>query len=183
MSSTPVLVPVEQYLRTVFRPDRDYIDGEIEERNMGETPHSGLQSFFGWYFRNYQDEWRIDVFTEQRVQITKQRFRVPDVCLTSLDEPFERIIRTPPILCIEILSSEDSLATIQPRIIDYALMGVPCSWVVDPWKRAVFTAGPDGILHPVTGSLTVPNTPIAIEVATIFAELDRLERRSTTDFI
>jgi len=178
MSSTPVLIPVEQYLSTTYHPDCDYIDGEIEERSMGETPHSGLQSFFGWYFRNHQDDWRVDVFTEQRVQTSEHRYRVPDVCLVSHDDPYHRIIRTPPLPCIEILSSDDTLATIQPRITDYAAMGVTTCWVIDPWLHAAYAAGPDGILHPITTTLTVPQTPVAVEVAAIFAELDRLERRS-----
>ena len=32
----PVLVPVEEYLRTTYRPDCDYVDGEVLERNVGD---------------------------------------------------------------------------------------------------------------------------------------------------
>jgi hypothetical protein len=34
---------VEEYLSTAYRPDCDYIDGEVRERNLGEYPHSNLQ--------------------------------------------------------------------------------------------------------------------------------------------
>jgi Uma2 family endonuclease len=34
------MVSVEEYLTTSFNPDRDYVDGELEERNFGEQPHS-----------------------------------------------------------------------------------------------------------------------------------------------
>ncbi len=34
---------VEKYLRTIYRPDCDYIDGEVLERNVGEIDHSRLQ--------------------------------------------------------------------------------------------------------------------------------------------
>lgn len=40
MSATPLLIPVEEYLSTAYRPDCDYVDGEVLERNVGETPHS-----------------------------------------------------------------------------------------------------------------------------------------------
>ena len=43
MPTTPALIPVEEYLRTVYRPDCDYIDGEVLERNLGEKPHARLQ--------------------------------------------------------------------------------------------------------------------------------------------
>ncbi len=35
-TSTPLFVPLEVYLRTSYRPDRDWIDGEAKERNIGE---------------------------------------------------------------------------------------------------------------------------------------------------
>jgi Uma2 family endonuclease len=181
MSTTPALISVEEYLSTTYRPDYDYIDGQVLERNMGETPHSGLQGFFGWYFRNHLDEWRIDAFPEQRVQVSETNYRIADLCLVSLDAPFERIIRTPPILCIEILSSDDTVKSIQPRVDDYAQMGVPCSWVIDPWRHIAYAAGSNAILHPVSDRLTVRNTQISIEVQAIFAELNRLEKRATRE--
>jgi Uma2 family endonuclease len=149
---------------------------------MGETPHSGLQSFLARYLGNRQDEWRVDVFTEQRVQVAERRYRIPDICVVSRDFPLRLIIRNPPALCVEIFSSKDTLKTIQARLDDYARMGVRCSWVIDPWKRGVYFAGPDGILHPASGTLNVPGTPIYMDVKTVFAELDRLEERASGDW-
>ncbi len=36
---------VEEYLRTPFRPDVDFVDGVIEERNLGEWDHAWLQGY------------------------------------------------------------------------------------------------------------------------------------------
>jgi Uma2 family endonuclease len=185
MSPTQTLISVEEYLSTSYRPDCDYIDGKVQERNMGETPHAGLQTFFGWFFRTHQQEWRIEVFSEQRVQVLESRFRIPDVSVISQDTPYERIVRTPPLLCIEILSSEDRMREIQERLNDYARMGVQCSWVIDPWRGTAFAAGPDAILHEVGSHkgqpiLAVPNTPISIAVDDIFAELERLEKHAAS---
>ena len=40
---TEALVPVEEYLRTTYHPDCDYVDGEVLERNLGERDHSEVQ--------------------------------------------------------------------------------------------------------------------------------------------
>ena len=32
-------VSVEEYLHSVYEPDLDYVDGRLEERNMGEFDH------------------------------------------------------------------------------------------------------------------------------------------------
>lgn len=44
--ASSTLIPVHEYLSTTYRPDVDYIDGELRERNMGEQPHAHLQSIF-----------------------------------------------------------------------------------------------------------------------------------------
>ena len=36
------LVSVREYLSTSYRPDCDYIDGVVLERNVGEKDHSRL---------------------------------------------------------------------------------------------------------------------------------------------
>ena len=178
MSTTPVLIPVEEYLRTVYRPDCDYIDGEVLERNMGEKPHSRLQTFFSRFLAQFEESLKSETLTEQRVQVGRKRYRIPDVALVPLSDSDPRIVRTPPLLCIEILSSKDTLSEIAKRTHDYATMGVKTSWVVDPWRRKAYAAGPDGKLHPVFDHLTVAGTPISITIAEIFAEFDRLEWRA-----
>ena len=43
MATAPALMTMEQYLRTSYSPDVDFVDGEIEERNVGESEHAELQ--------------------------------------------------------------------------------------------------------------------------------------------
>ena len=40
---TRVQIPIEEYLHTSFEPDREYLDGEVLERNVGNDPHSKAQ--------------------------------------------------------------------------------------------------------------------------------------------
>ncbi len=145
---------------------------------MGEIPHSRLQRFFITFFGLHEDEWQIEVLPEQHVQAAATRFRVPDVTVAALPNTDDRIIRTPPLLCIEILSSGDTMRDTQKRCDDYARMGVRASWVVDPWRLLAYAAAADGKLYPVEDRLIVEGTAVSIAVPEIFAELERLEKRA-----
>jgi hypothetical protein len=37
--ATATQVPLETYLHTDYQPDREYVDGEVRERNLGEKEH------------------------------------------------------------------------------------------------------------------------------------------------
>src|SRR5580692_3211763 len=116
-------VSLEEYLHTSYRPDCDYVDGEVQERNVGEFEHSVTQTQIGHYLLTRYPRLRRRVLTEQRVQVKSTRFRIPDVCVLAEDAPREKITRTPPILCIEILSPEDRMAPVTKRLNDYFQMG------------------------------------------------------------
>jgi Uma2 family endonuclease len=107
MPQTGTLMSVNDYLSTSFRPDCEYVDGVIVERNMGEKDHSTLQMAISASLFNRRKEWGSHVFPEQRVQVKPRRFRVPDVCVVVGAEPQEQILTQPPLLCIEILSKDD----------------------------------------------------------------------------
>ena len=42
---TTTHLSLEEYLRTDYEPDCDYVDGELEERNAGELQHSAVLGF------------------------------------------------------------------------------------------------------------------------------------------
>ena len=140
--STGTVVPVSEYLATSYRPDCEYVDGELLARNVGEWDHSRLQTLLSSYFRNREKQWRILVVVEQRVQVKPTRFRVPDISVL-LEPPAGPIIDIPPLICIEILSPSDRMNEMQERIDDYIAFGVRYVWLLHPkTKRAfVYTAG------------------------------------------
>lgn len=37
-------VSIEEYLNTAYHPDCDYVDGRLEERNLGQRTHARLQT-------------------------------------------------------------------------------------------------------------------------------------------
>jgi Uma2 family endonuclease len=155
------LVSVEEYLHTDYQPDCDYVDGEVQERNLGEIEHSSTQGEIVHYLLGRYPRFRRRVLPEQRVQVKATRFRVPDVCVLGENAPREKIIRTPPILCVEILSPEDRMSRYLERVNDYFEMGVPTCWIIDPVLRRGWVATPgilaeatDGVLR--SGDLEMP---------------------------
>jgi Uma2 family endonuclease len=166
---TGTLISVEEYLATSYRPDCDYVDGLIEERNWGEFDHSSLQTAVAVYFGSRQRQLGITVVAEQRVQVSRTRFRIPDVCVV-LGKTTEQIFRTPPFLCVEILSPEDRMKRVQERIDDYLAMGVSYVWVLDPSDRHVYVATPAAGLQEFKGDvLRTENPELELPLAEVFA--------------
>jgi hypothetical protein len=62
--ATATLVFVSEYLRTSYRPDCEYIDGEVRERNMGDLDHSRLQMPLSRYLSSREVQWGIIVLPE-----------------------------------------------------------------------------------------------------------------------
>jgi len=161
------LISVEEYLRTSYRPDCDYVDGEVLERNMGEKSHAKLQKAILLYLSAREKELGIWVIQEQRVQVSAKRFRIPDICVT-LGEPNEEILRQPPFICIEILSPEDRWPRIQQRIDDYLAMGVPSVWVLDPAAKTAYSVTRSAGTNQVTDVLKTLNPSVELPLSEIF---------------
>ncbi len=136
-------ISIDEYLHTSYRPDCDYVDGIVVERNVGEKDHSTVQRKLILFLGNRQTEWGILVYPEQRVQVKPNRFSVPDVCVVRADAPDEQILTHPPLLCIEILSPDDRMSQMLDRVKDYLDLGVPSVWVIDPQTRRaqIYTSG------------------------------------------
>ena len=46
-------VPLEVYLRSCYEPDAEYVDGEIEQRPMGEYDHAAWQAAIQkWFWKH-----------------------------------------------------------------------------------------------------------------------------------
>jgi len=169
---TAALVSVDEYLRASYRPDCDYVDGELEERNLGEKDHSALQREIIFFFRTRQKEWGTFSFPEQRLQISPRRFRVPDVCITLGKAPDQQIFNEPPFICVEILSKDDSLERLQARIDDYLAFGVPYVWVINPRNHRAWSYTSGGIEEARDQVLRTANPNLAVPLADLFAGLD-----------
>jgi Uma2 family endonuclease len=170
--ATSTVVPVKEYLRKSYGPDRDYVDGVIQERNLGERDHADLQSRFVFLLCLPENAAHVTARSELRVQVSATRFRVPDVCVLRKDAPREQIVTQAPLLCVEVLSPDDTMLRTRERVRDFLEMGVPEVWVVDPASRTVSICAGTTTVEQATGELKVPETPIVLALADIFKVLD-----------
>jgi Uma2 family endonuclease len=164
---------VEEYLRTSWSPDRELVEGRIEERNLGEKEHSILQAYVTYLFMSKRAEWKIEIFPELRTQTKATNFRVPDVLVNRAEDKFKRYVTRPPLIAIEILSPEDTMTAMRRKAEEYRLFGVENIWVIDPAKRVAYHYAGSGLEKVRTGELAVPGTQIRIVLSEMFAELDR----------
>jgi Uma2 family endonuclease len=146
-------VSLEQYLATDYKPDVDYVDGEIEERNVGEFDHARLQGLIYAYLFSHEKHWQVFVVPEQRIQVSPTRFRVPDIAVLRF-RPKTGIVTDPPLVCVEILSPEDTARGLEARIADYLNFRVPAVWVIDPEDRRAWEYTPEGRREAKDGVLT-----------------------------
>ena len=82
----------------------------------------------------------------------------------------EQILQRPPIAVIEVLSPEDRVSRYQQRFADYRQMGIAHIWVVDPRTRCGYDCSAASWIE--TMSFKVENSPIAVDLSVIFAELE-----------
>src|SRR5579884_2636178 len=160
-------ISVDEYLKTVYRPDRDYVDGVVEERNLGERDHSYIQARLIIFFGSRFQETGIFAYPEWRFQVKPTRFRVPDVIVTR-GKPDEQILTKPPLLCIEILSPEDTVSHTNARVKDYLDFGVPAVWVIDPAEKRVWIYRRHGMELATGDSIRVEGTSLEVRLSEIF---------------
>lgn len=167
------LMSVDEYLRTSFDgADREYVDGEVVERNMGELPHAILQSELLVRLRSLGREHGLRVLAEIRIQVSPTRFRVADIAAWRAGPIGRRIPTVPPFLVVEILSPEDRLVRLQPKVRDYLAHGVEWVWVVDPDERRALlysSTDPGGTL---ADTLRTTSPDLDIPLSNLLAALD-----------
>ena len=164
-------VPVEEYLRTTYDPDREYVNGQLVERHVGEHDHSLLQSLLTILLGARRRERGFRVFTEQRVRVSDDpRYRIPDLSVKAL--PYHKApVLVQPDLVIEIVSPDDEPLEMLEKIGDHRRAGIPYIWVADPYKRSLIEAGETGIQRPRSLVLATPLVG-EVDFGSLFAELD-----------
>ena len=166
--ATALYISIDEYLGRIYKPDCEYVDGEIRERNVGKWEHARLQLVLGAWFFAHEEEWGITSSTEQRVQVSETRVRVPDLVVLSAG-PQPDVLIDPPLLVIEILSPDDSYSDTQDRAQDYRQMGVQTVWIIDPNTRSGRICS--GVNWTESSRLVVMGTAVFVELAEIFSQL------------
>lgn len=167
-------VSIRAYLSMAFEHDCEYVDGVIEERDLGEFEHSFLQLFLGSIFVAHRVDWGVIAVSEQRVQTQPNHFRVPDLTILRAGTPRERILTRPPLLVVEIQSPEDTMRRTAMKATEYLAFGIEHVWVIDPYARVAYRGTEEGLELVRSGELTIPGTPIRVVPEELFAELDKV---------
>ena len=165
--ATGILVSEEDYLHTSYKPDCEFEDGVLIERNVGTWEHGKVQMALGAYFFNRRKSWNLHIGSKVRVRARAGKYMIPDLCIVEGAEPTDRVVQTPPLLWIEILSPEDRLLRVNRKVHAVLESGVPYVWVIDPetLESDLYTAGKHTPLE--DGILRIPGTEIVVPLAEI----------------
>ncbi len=168
----PAFLTQEQYSHVVFRPDAHFIDGHIIPRHLGDRTHSDtLASLIGQLDPPCR-ALGISCCLSLRLQISTTRIRVCDLVALKPRHPPEQVPTTAPLLCIEVLAPGQHPSDELDTLADYLAMGVENIWLIDPIRRAAFIYGATGLHEADPNRLTVPDTPIHLDMTEAFAGLD-----------
>jgi len=164
-------IALSEYLRTTYHPDCEFVDGELQERNVGKTDHARVQALLAMWFGAHEAEWQIIVTTEQRIRVAAGRVRIPDVTLVRPGALNEDVLTAPPLCAIEILSPDDTYSRTWEKAQDYRKMGVENIWLIDPATRSGQASTANGWQE--TMEFEIPGTQVRLSLADLFNKLDR----------
>lgn len=171
--ATATQISFEQYLRTPYEPDAEYVGGEVQERNMGEYEHNTVQRAILLWLHLHDKAWQIRTIQEQKTRLTSGNVRIPDVSVWRRDVPVQPVFDQPQLIAVEVLSPEDRQSRVQEKIEDYCEFQVPNIWVVNPIKRLGWDCSDGNWTR--KERFEVAGSPIYLDLRDLFKELDAAE--------
>ena len=169
MAAPSSLISIEEYLKTSYHPDVEFIDGRLEEKPLGTWDHSRLQMLIGGWFLRHEREWGVQVVVEVRTQVVGTRVRLPDL-VVDWAGPHPQVLETAPLLAIEVLSPSNSYSELRKRAKDYQLMGIKHIWLIDPDTRTAQSC--EEAFWVERERLEIAGTSIYLDVPALFSALD-----------
>jgi Uma2 family endonuclease len=164
------LISLEEYLSTSYSPDKEYSDGVLVERNVGDNAHARLQALLAAYLIERRKQWRIAVYTELRIRVRTNWYPIPDVCAYSLPAPQERFPSTMPFLWVEILSQDDRMVDVWNKAHELIENGVPNVWIINPNTLESELRTPAGVTQLQDQTLRLADSPIGIPLLAVMDE-------------
>ena len=105
------MVSVQEYLRTSYDPDVEFVDGALVGRNIGEWPHSRTQGNVLCALGNKYPLLKAVLGLRSRTAAT--RYRIPDVSVL-LAPPSTDYLLDAAFLIVEVLSERDRMSAVLP---------------------------------------------------------------------
>jgi Uma2 family endonuclease len=110
----------------------------------------------------------ILALSETRIQINPRRYRIPDISVWRDDNIGDSIPTVPPFLAIEILSPEDRMTRVWPKIQEYLSIGVEFVWVIDLEDKSALTFSRENPVGIACDVLRTSNPAIEIPLSAAF---------------
>ncbi len=166
--ATKTQITAEQYLRMTFEHDAEFVHGEIVERSMPDYIHSTIQALLAFLFGALRQSHGLLTCCELRLRLAPDVYRIPDVSVLT-HPPEGRIPDQPPLVAIEILSTDDRHSNLMQKLEEYRAWGVPNIWVIDPATRRFSIYTELGLQN--VSSFSLPNYPFQLSPAELFSQL------------
>ena len=168
----------DEYL--VYDDDTDsryeLVDGELILMTPATGLHEAIISFLLVQF--YLEIQRLKLDWQPRpsgtgVRTAERRSRVPDLCVMTMEQDVAlhyraAILDSPPLLVVEVVSPESVKRDYRSKRTEYAALGIPEYWIVDPLmaKVSILTldegfydvaefSGDEGLVSPMFAGLAL----------------------------
>jgi Uma2 family endonuclease len=165
-TGTPV-VSLEEYLRTSYDPDVEFVDGVLVERSVGEWLHSRVQSNILLELSGKYPHLKVVVGLRSKTAPT--RYRIPDVCVL-LAPPQSDYLLDAAFLVVEVPSEDDVMSIVIEKLKEYATKGVPNVWLIDPRTQMMSVYRPPALIEIEGDTIASADNTIELSRTEIFAE-------------
>jgi Uma2 family endonuclease len=167
--STKTLMTVEEYLRTSFEGDREFLDGEVVERFHGDFPHALAHGELIFLLHNLGMDRGLQVLASIRTRISPTRYRVPDIGVWLPGNIGNDIPTVSPFLIVEILSPDDRFIRMKIKVEEYLNIGVKWIWLVDTVDHTAICYSQSNPAGSFCDMLRTENPKIEIPLEKVFA--------------
>lgn len=168
------MLSVDEYLHASFEDgDCEYVDGEIVERTGYDGRHSSVQGSLLSLLHQHAKHHGAKVRPSIRVRTRENRFRVADIAVwRATDAIGVEYGRVPPFLAVEVLSDDDRMTHIVPKVREYLEWGAQWVWIVDPVEGIALTYSPQNPLGDSVSVLRTDDPLIEIPVGVALNPVD-----------
>ncbi len=136
---TKTAVSLEEYLHTSFDGvDCEYRDGEIVERSIPDYLHGATEVLLAGFFGPLRKSLSLCVCMSIRMKMREGLVLVADFAVFR-PCPRALIPDSPPLIAIEILSTDDRMCATVDKLREYRDWGVGHVWLVDPHSKRLYT--------------------------------------------
>jgi Uma2 family endonuclease len=148
----------------------EFRDGVLVDRNAGEARHSRVQTCLAAFIHSHERAWNVTAYIALTVKVRESWYALPDVCLYPKPRFEGRYPSVPPLLWVEVLSSEDRMVAVWNKVRELVANGVPYVWLIEAETLESLLWTASGVRKPAEKSLRLPDSPIVIPLLEVMED-------------